>query len=146
MLTPVDIQNKTFEVKFRGYNCDEVDDFMDMVIQDYEKMYKENATMKERITVLNEALGNYKNMEDTLQNSIILAQSASEDIRKNANAQADAIIQEAEMKAREMKRKAEEDVAGMKNEYSRLQMEIEGYKARVKGICNGLLEMLDKIE
>ena len=47
MLTPIDIQRQDFEVKLRGYNADEVDDFLDLVGKDYEKLYKENAELRE---------------------------------------------------------------------------------------------------
>ncbi|MCX7714720.1 MAG: DivIVA domain-containing protein [Clostridia bacterium] len=146
MLTPIDIQNKTFDVKFRGYSCDEVDDFMDMLIKDYEALYKENIALKDRISVLTDAVQQYKSMEETLQNSIILAHNASEDIRRNADAKANSIIKEAELKSEEMLRKTSQDMTNMKNEFASMKMEVESYKARMKGICKGLLEMLEKME
>lgn len=146
MLTPIDIQNKDFEVKFRGYDSDDVDDFMDMVARDYEKQYKENIDLKEKMNALNEALDKYQTMEATLQNSIILAQSASEDIRSNANQKAENIIREAELKASDIIKQAARDVAETKNELSALKIEVTSYKARLKSICASLGEMIDKIE
>ena len=56
MLRPIDIQNKEFEKKLKGYNCDEVDDFLDVVIQDYELLCKENQTLKDKIGLLTETV------------------------------------------------------------------------------------------
>lgn len=146
MLTPIDIQNKTFEVKFRGYSSQEVDDFMDLIMKDYETLYQENISLKDRVTVLSNAVEQYKKMEETLQNSIILAQKTGEDIKKTANEKANNIVHEAEMKADSLVREANANLSGLKNELNSITTEISNYKSRIKGICNGLLEMLDKME
>ena len=116
MLTPIDIQNKTFEVKFRGYSSQEVDDFMDLIMKDYETLYQENISLKDRVTVLSNAVEQYKKMEETLQNSIILAQKTGEDIKKTANEKANNIVHEAEMKADSLVREANANLSGLKNE------------------------------
>ena len=79
MLRPIDIQNKEFEKKLKGYNCDEVDDFLDVVIQDYELLCKENQTLKDKIGLLTETVERYKQMENTMQKSIDIAKQAAED-------------------------------------------------------------------
>ena len=146
MLTPIDIQKQDFGVKLRGYNADEVDDFLDMVGSDYEKLYKENIELRDKVSSLAKDVEKYKAMEDTLQNSIILAQGAAEDIKKNASERADNIISEAHNKSEDILRQINADILAKKNELSGMKMEVESYKTRIKGICAGLLEMLDKIE
>ena len=56
MLTPLDIQKQDFGVKMRGYNADEVDDFLDLVGADYEKLYRENKELKDRVVLLNKSI------------------------------------------------------------------------------------------
>lgn len=146
MLTPIDIQKQDFGVKLRGYNADEVDDFLDMVGSDYEKLYKENIELRDKVSSLAKDVEKYKAMEDTLQNSIILAQGAAEDIKKNASERADNIISEAHNKSEDILRQINADILAKKNELNSMKMEVESYKTRIKGICAGLLEMLDKIE
>ena len=82
MLRPIDIQNKEFEKKLKGYNCDEVDDFLDVVIQDYELLCKENQTLKDKIGLLTETVERYKQMENTMQKSIDIAKQAAEDAKR----------------------------------------------------------------
>lgn len=146
MLTPIDIQRQDFEVKLRGYNADEVDDFLDLVGKDYEKLYRENAELREQIKQLDRSLEQYKSMEATLQQSIVLAQTAAEDIRKNAAEKADVIVNEAQSKSENMYRQLDMDIQNKKNELAGVQAEVSGYKTRIKGICSALLEMLDKLE
>lgn len=72
MLRPIDIQNKEFEKKLKGYNCDEVDDFLDVVIQDYELLCKENQTLKDKIGLLTETVERYKQMETQCRSRLTL--------------------------------------------------------------------------
>lgn len=146
MLTPIDIQNKTFEVKFRGYSAEDVDDFMDLLVKDYETLYQENIALKDKVTLLSNAVEQYKKMEETLQNSIILAQTTGENIKNTAEEKAESIIRDAELKGAEIIRNSNSEVLELKGQISGLKTEIENYKSRIKGICSGLLEMLDKME
>ncbi len=99
MLTPIDIQKQDFDVSFRGYNADEVDDFLDMVGKDYEKLYKDNIELRDRVTSLKEEVSKYQEKESALQNALIIAQRAAEDTKKSASQQADTIINDAQNKA-----------------------------------------------
>lgn len=146
MLTPIDIQNQDFAVKLRGYDADEVDDFLDMLGADYEKLYKDNIELKDRVASLQKAVEHYKSMEQTLQQSIMLAQTAAEDIKKNAAQKADVIVSEAHNKSADTLRATEEELLHRRNELASLKVEVESYKTRIKGNCTGLLEMLEKME
>ncbi len=135
MLTPLDIQKQEFGVKMRGYNADEVDDFLDLVGADYEKLYRENKELKDKMIILNKSIEEYKNIETSLRNALLYAQNTAEDMKKNANEKAQNIIQEAENKARDKSQ-----------EFAQLQTEIDTYKTKIKSFCNVMLEMLEKIE
>ena len=144
MLTPIDIQKKEFEVKFRGYDSADVDLFLDMVAQDYEKLYKENIELKDKISMLTEAVDNYKAMETTLRDSIILAQKSAEEIRKNAAEQSESVLREARLKAEEMRVQAQNDISHLTGKIEALRMETDAYKVQIKSLCAGICDMLDK--
>ena len=146
MLTPIDIQRQDFEVKLRGYNADEVDDFLDLVGKDYEKLYRDNSSLREEIKRLNASLEQYRSMEATLQQSIVLAQTAAEDIKKSAAEKADVIVNEAQSKSEDMYRQIDKDIQNKRYELSGVQAEVAGYSTKIKGICNAILEMLEKME
>lgn len=145
MLTPIDIQNQDFAVKFRGYDPDEVDDFLDLLGADYEKLYKENIELRDKVGALTKSVEHYKSMEQTLQQSIMLAQTAAEDIKKNAAEKADVIVNEAQNKSADTLRATDEELLQKRRELEAVKREVESYKLRIKGNCTGLLEMLEKM-
>ena len=100
MLTPLDIENQRFSKSLKGYNLDEVDDFLDQLTIDYEKLYKENNELRNKAELLEKDLEHYKSVEQTLQNTLIMAQQTADDIKANAQSRADQIIRDAQSEAR----------------------------------------------
>ena len=88
MITPMDIRNKEFKKAFKGYKEDEVDEFLDKVIADYERIYRENGELKDRIAIDNERIESYNSMEKSLQSTLLIAQTTAEDIVANARKKA----------------------------------------------------------
>ena len=84
-LTPMDINNKEFKRGIRGYNPDEVDEFLDEVVENYEELYKENSRLKESITRLKDKVEHYERLEATIQNTLLLAQNAAEQAKEMMN-------------------------------------------------------------
>ena len=95
-LTPIDIHNKEFERSFRGYNEDEVDQFLDNIVDEFEKMYKENMEMKERISVLMDQINQFRTMEKTLKDTLVTAQKTADEVTAVAQQKAKLILEEAE--------------------------------------------------
>ena len=90
MITPLDIENKKFSKQMmNGYNVEEVDDFLDDLTDDYSKNYKEITELRTKVDELNKSLEQYKTIEATLQNTLVMAQKTSEDIKNVAKQQAE---------------------------------------------------------
>ena len=140
MITPLDIQNKEFKRGMRGYKEDEVDEFLDQVMVDYEKLYKENAELKDKIERTSQQIEQYKNIEDTLKNTLIVAQNAAEDLRANALKKSELIIQEAEVRAKEIVLKAHNDVDKVKEEYDNVKKHMQIFRTRFKTLLQSQLE------
>lgn len=98
-LTPLDIHNKEFNKGFRGYDEDEVNEFLDQVIKDYEMVIREKKELESKLSELNEKLGHFTNIEETLNKSILIAQETAEDVKRNASKEAKLIVKEAEKNA-----------------------------------------------
>lgn len=145
MLTPIDIQNKEFRRGFRGYDEREVDDFMRDVLVDYEKLYRENAELKDKNTILSESIGRYKNVEETMQNALMVAQHTAEDIKAAAYEKADAIMRDAQLKADEAIGRANRSITELSAEYARLHGEVETFKARMNSLLGTCAELLKDI-
>jgi cell division initiation protein len=99
-LSPLDIHNKEFPKKaLGGYNPDAVDEFLDQVIREFELLIKESVHLKEQVGDLQGKLEQYKDLEETINKTLIVAQETAEDMRTNAKKQGDLIIQEARLQA-----------------------------------------------
>ncbi len=99
-LTPLDIHNKEFSRSFRGYDEDQVNEFLDQVIKDYEALIRENKEMQNQLITIQERLDHFANIEETLSKTIIVAQEAADEVKTNAKKEAQLIIKEAEKKRR----------------------------------------------
>ena len=146
MLTPLDIQNKEFGREFRGYSMQEVDEFLNLVIDGYERLYKENMEAKDSITKLQESLKQYKNLENTLQSALVVAQSASEQVQKNAEEKAENIIADANNKAKEIVANSFEEVKKLEYRYEELKRSIDVYRAKMTALLESQLGILKKVE
>lgn len=143
MITPLDIHNKVFSNSiFGGYDKEEVDMFLDKLAEDYEKIYKENIELKDKINVLNEGIQHYKSIEETLQNTLIVAQNTAEDIKKNAYAKSDNIVKEAEMRASKIINEATDESARVRKEFDDLKRNYSMLKSKIEGLINSHLELL----
>ena len=82
-----------------GYSVDEVDDFLDDLTVEYEKMFKDNSEYKSELEKLKEDMAHYKAIETTLQSTLVMAQTTAEDVKNVARQQAEQIINEAKINA-----------------------------------------------
>ena len=89
MLTPMEIQNKKFEKAVMGYDREDVNDFMMFLSEDYEALYKQSIESEEKIRSLTQQLETYKNMDETMKNTLLVAQSTAETVQKNASEKAE---------------------------------------------------------
>lgn len=145
MLKPVDIQNQEFEKKLKGYDCDAVDDFLDIVIQDYDTLCKENMALREKIELLTETVDRYKDIEETIQRSLEVAQQSAQDIKNNANMEAEAIINRAKLDATRLARQIDDEHIKKHQEMLKVKQEVETYRARIKTVCENLIKTIDEL-
>lgn len=145
MLTPLEIENREFKKTMGGYNRDDVEDFMSMILVDYEKLYKESIASREKIDTLNEAVEHYKNQEITMQNAIMAAQKAADSLKLAASEQADLIVREAKLKATEIIAEANKEIANLDARYNEIRQQMESYKMRMSSLIKTQLDMLGDI-
>ena len=143
MITPMDIRNKEFKKGFKGYKEDEVDEFLDKVIADYEKIYRENGELKDRVSIDNERIESYNSMEKSLQNTLLIAQTTAEDIVANSRKKSEMIIREAEEQARRIIEDANSSVIKVNRDFEELKKEVQVFKTRFKTLLQSELEALN---
>jgi len=142
MITPLDIQNKEFTKALRGYKEVEVDDFLDKVIESYEKIYNENMEIKEKYRLLEEQLEKYNSLERTLKDTLVVAQSTAEEVAMNANKKAELIIREAEEKAKKIIEGANNEVLNIRKEYEEAKKDFHIFKTRFKTLLESQLDLM----
>jgi cell division initiation protein len=115
-LSPLDIQNKTFPNKMRGYNPDEVDDFLDQVTRDYEELTQKNRELEKGKKHAEEKLQYFNELKDALNQSIIVAQDTADKVKSNANNEADVIVKNAQNSSDQMMSDAKNNSEQMVND------------------------------
>lgn len=144
MLTPLELEKNEFK-KGIGYSKRSVNDFYEKLRADYEAIYKENIELKDKISLLNDAISQYKSMEEVLKTAMINAQTSAEEIKKNAQEKAETILQEAEFLAQKNREFSNQEVIDAKAEAERIRKDMQVYKAKVEAILKSQMEMLSEI-
>ena len=146
MITPLDIENKKFSKQMmNGYSVEEVDDFLDELTIDYTKNYKEVNELRSKVDELNKSLEHYKAIEETLQNTLVMAQSTAEDVKKVARQQADQIINEAKGTAQKQASDLDNEIVAKKKELEDVKKQFDIYKAKMESLLISQLELLKDI-
>lgn len=145
-LTPMDINNKEFKKVLRGYSQEEVDEFLDEIVENYEEVYKENSRLKESLARSNDQLEHYSKIENTIQNTLLLAQNAAEQARENSQKEAEIIIKNANETAQKIVDKAHTDVIGINDEYEKVRQEFIKFRAKFRNFMNTQTETFDELE
>jgi len=147
MITPMEIQTKKFEkAVMGGYNKQDVDDYMEYILEDYEALYKQSLSADKEIKALREQLEAYKSMEETMKNSILVAQQAAERLEANAKEKADIIIKDAETKAKEITENANKSIEQSVKDLAQMQRTMDVYKCQAISMLNAQIESLQKFE
>jgi cell division initiation protein len=110
---------------------------------DYEKLYKDNIELKDKITLLQEQIDKYANLEKTLNNTLIVAQTTAEEVSSNAHKKAELIIREAEGKGMAIIEEANKDVVKIKREYEEVKKQMHIFKTRFKTLLESQLEAVN---
>jgi len=141
-LTPLDIHNKEFGKSFRGYDEDEVNEFLDQVIKDYELVIREKKQLEEQMLDMKERLKHFSTIEETLNKSILIAQEAAEDVKGNAQKEAKLIIKEAEKNADRIINEALIKSRKVTMEFEELKKQSKVFRTRLRMAIETQLEML----
>ena len=142
-LSPLDIHNKEFGRSFRGYDEDEVDDFLERIIQDYEGLIRQNKELEDRVENLLEKLKHFTNIEESLSKAILIAQETAEEVKANARKEAQLIIKEAEKNADRIVSEALNKSRKIALEVEEVQKHAVVFRARFRSLIQVQLEMLE---
>ncbi|GIO97917.1 septum formation initiator [Paenibacillus lautus] len=141
-LTPLDIHNKEFARRIRGYDEDEVNEFLDQIIKDYESVIRENKELGNQLISMQERLDHFSNIEETLSKTIIVAQEAADELKNNAKKEAQLIIKESEKNADRIINDALGKSRKIALEVEELKKQASIYRTRFRSLVEAQLELL----
>lgn len=142
-LSPLDIHNKEFTRGFRGYAEDEVNEFLDQIIKDYEIVLREKKELEEKTKMMSEQMNHYNSLEDTLQKSIVVAQEAAGEVRRNSEKEAKLIVKEAEKNADRIINDALAKARKVTIEIDELKKQSKVFRNRFKMLVEAQLDLLN---
>lgn len=144
MLSPLDLEKQQFETaRIGGYKKAGVEEAFNLFKNEYEVMYKEFIAMKDKLSVLNDLVQKYKSMEDALQNALLSAQTTGDELLKNARAEAELIVREAQLKARDLYAEGERRLAELSNRRSELLQSIKAHGIKTVALLNAQIEIVN---
>lgn len=144
MITPLDIQSKEFKKTLSGYKSKDVDEFLDNINDDYERLYRENIELKDKIGILTDQIRQYNNLEETLKSTLVMAQSTADDVTSSARKKAELIIEDAEIHAKNLINDAQDHVKEINREYDYLKKEMFIFKTRYQSFIQAQLISLEE--
>ena len=158
MLTPADIENKVFKkVKFKGDDINDVEDYLEKIIVDYEKLFKENLEMKDKVDNLQESVAYYKSIEIGIDQTVGNAQIEADSIKEEATNMADKIKKDAMKEVEEYKKSQEEkfsenldevikQILAKEVELEELKNQMQIYKVKTVAMLEAQIKILKEEE
>jgi cell division initiation protein len=142
-ITPLDIQQKQFPMKFRGFDVDEVYSFLELVREEMEELLRENGSLKESLSRADSQLQEYNNMNATLRETLITTQQMVDEYKANARKESELIIREAESKADDILKAAQEKAVKIHEDIVELKGIRRHFKEEVKRLIESHMKMIE---
>ena len=153
-ITSLEIKDKTFGTRFRGFDPEEVDEFLDIVVRDYEDLVRSNHDKDLHIKSLEERLSYFDEMKDSLSQSVLIAQDTAERVKQTAHdrsnniihqAEQDAhrLLEEAKYKANEILRQATDNAKKVAVETEELKNKSRVFHQRLKSTIESQLAIVE---
>lgn len=142
-ITPLDIQQKQFPVKFRGFDMEEVYAFLEVLREEMEELLRENASLKEAAQRAGNQIKEYRELEATLRETLMSTQQMVEEYKSNARKEAELIVKESELKADMLLKEAQEKVIKIHEDIVDLKGIRRHFKEELKRLIENHLKMLD---
>jgi len=144
VMTPLELETRKFGRSLRGYNNEEVDQFIHGMLSDYEALYRENQELKDQCEAIRQELRRYKSLESSINETLLIAQKAGEDSRNNAIKEAELIIKEAKVQAEALVAEVRGEVLREQKELEEVRKQYELFSSELKILLMTYLELLEK--
>lgn len=144
-LTPLDIHHKEFSHSLRGYNEEQVDRFLDEVADEFERLFKENIGLSEKLEAAQATVKEFESQRDTINNTLLAAQRSADDMSAKARTEADAVVRDAEVKAKEIIHNALSKKQQVAGELVRIKQAEEKFRAEYRALLEQNLRSVNEV-
>ncbi len=145
-LTPLDIHHKEFRHSIRGYSEEEVDQFLDEVADEFERLFKENIDLNEKVEALQNKVNEFEMQRQTINNTLVTAQRSADDIVVRANTEAESIVDHANVRAKEIVNDALAQKQQVRGELLRIKQAEEEFRGRYRALLESNLKAISEVE
>ncbi len=156
-IRPIDVRRKEFKNGFRGYEANQVDDFLDAVADEFERNYTENQRMREEVSSLRDRLQQFEDLEGSIRAALVHAEQASNDLRRAATQEAEGIkqsaqreadftIREAQSRSHQMLADSSARIERVKDSYDALQEAKRSFANDFRHLLKTYTEMMENME
>jgi cell division initiation protein len=156
-IRPIDVRRKEFKNAFRGYDANQVDDFLDAIADEFERTYTENARLREEISGLRERLQQFEELEGSIRSALVHAEQAAndlrraatreaEDLRKSASREAELTIREAKARSHQMLAESSARVERIEESYEALQEAKRSFMNDFRQLLKTYMDVMDNME
>lgn len=142
-ITPLDIQQTTFPVKFRGFDVEKVYEFLNLLREDMADLLRENAALKEQAQRAENQIKEHGDLEATLRETLITAQRMVEDYKTNARKEAELLIRDAELRSDAILREAQDRVVKIHEDITDLKGIRRHFKEELSRLIDSHLRMIE---
>ncbi len=145
MLTPIDIDNKVFKkAKLGGYDIKDVEDFLVLVMSDYEKLYKENNELRGQVQTLQQSVDYYSALEAGIDKTVENAQTEADSIKLEAQKAAETMKSSAEVSAQNRLEELQRQIIKAEVDIETKKKEMQIYKIKVQSMLEAQLKILNE--
>jgi cell division initiation protein len=145
-IRPVDIRRKEFKSGFRGYDANQVDDFLDEVADEFERTFAENQRMSEEITTLQERLQQFEDLESSIREALVHAQQTARDLRRNAGKEAELIVREAKEQSHRILADSSGRIERIQESYEVLRKAKQDFSNDFRHLLKSYLAVMDNAD
>ncbi|MFQ6617236.1 MAG: DivIVA domain-containing protein, partial [Fidelibacterota bacterium] len=145
-ITPLDIRKHEFKKSVRGYDRDEVDYFLELISEEYENLLRKKNELEKRVREMQKQIEEYKQVEKSLQETLISAKETSDRSLQNSKKEAELIINDAELKADKIIEEARRKASIIESEITRLKVQKDAFTIRLKNILKSQLELVEMMD
>src|SRR5919206_3870399 len=145
-IRPIDVRRKEFKNSLRGYDANQVDDFLDEVADEFERTFAENQRMSEEITTLQERLQQFEELESSIREALIQAQQTARDLRRNAGKEAELIVREAKEQSHRILADSSGRVERVQESYEALRKAKQDFANDFRRLLKGYLDVMDNVD